>query len=194
MKQNETDIHAGVELFPDTRPSANDRFTSTGISASLGYGFSDKYNMYGRLWITAISGTIRSGVSINGHIIRRIDEDQSLTILPQIGVIMYNNTIQGYGFSVSSIYTSKFTKKTSIYGGGGLLWGIHYLGDGVNSSGESKIPMGFGFLFNAGFVWDLTSELRLNMEINPVDQFNTFESKQNFVISPTLGFGYTFHK
>ncbi len=194
LRQNETDIHAALELFPETRPSANNSFTTLGFTSSLGYGFTDKFNMYGRLWITAKSGMIRSGISINGQIIKRIDEDQYLTILPRIGVVMDNNTLQGYGVSVSSIYTSKFTKKTSIYGGAGLLWGIHYLGSAVNPRGESKIPMGFGLLFNTGIVWDISPSLRLNMEINPVYQINTFENNQKFVISSTLGFGYTFHK
>ncbi|MBK8626642.1 MAG: hypothetical protein IPN86_14065 [Saprospiraceae bacterium] len=54
--------------------------------------------------------------------------------------------------------------------------------------------MGFGLLFNTGIVWDISPSLRLNMEINPVYQINTFENNQKFVISSTLGFGYTFHK
>lgn len=193
LKQNETDIHTAVEFFPETRPSSKSRLTSAGISTSLGYGFSDRFNMYGRLWITAKSEMIRSGMSINGHIIRRIDENQNLTIMPRIGVVMYNNSIQGYGFSASSIYTSRFTKNTSIYGGAGLLWGIHYLGEDINSNGESKIPMGFGLLMHAGFVWDLTSSIRVNIEINPIYQINTFDQSQQLVISPTLGLGYTFH-
>jgi len=54
--------------------------------------------------------------------------------------------------------------------------------------------MGYGLLFNSGFVWDMTQSLRLNVEINPIYQINTFDKKQQFIVSPTIGFGYTFHK
>lgn len=194
LKQNETDIHAAVELFPETRPSANGSLTSTGISASLGYGFTEKFSMAGRIWFALQSGILRSGISINGHFIRRIDDDQRIIILPRLGVALEQNTIQGYGVSVSSVYSSKFTEKTAIYGGAGLLWGFHHLEQEVNALGTSKTPMGFGLLMHTGFIWDLTPSIRVNMEINPIYQINTFDNSQQFIVSPSLGFGYTFHK
>lgn len=90
------------------------------------------------------------------------------------------------------VYQSNIGEKLSFSTGGGLIWGYEYLSKITNDENELKFPFGYGIQGNVGLTYQLSENIRCNLEVNPLYQINTFDDKQNFVISPNISLGYTF--
>ncbi len=195
LAEKEVDLNAGVEMLPETRPdftSSKDKSTF-GLNGHIGYGFTNKFNMYAKGWITKNdNNSYRSGFSMNGTFNFKIDDNSRYMLLPRIGILLDNQNISGYGASCLLIYQSKIIENLSFNSGGGVIWGYKNLFETTNSIGERKISMGFAIQGNAGVIYQISENIRCNLEINPLYQINTFDNKQNFVISPNISLGYTF--
>ncbi len=197
IREKEIDIQCGVELLPESRPEElQGNKTTFGISGQLSYGFSDKFNLTIKGWGDAEGRErlIRSGYSLNGQFIKTLSERNRVIILPRIGMALNGNDIAGYGLGASIIYQNSINQKLSWYGGAGLLWGFRYLEKDINSKNEEKLPMGIGIIGNLGLAWQISNNIRLNCEVNPGYQINTFDENSQMFLSPTIGIGYTLNK
>lgn len=199
LKEKEIDIQGGVELLPETRPEElQGNLTTFGMSGQLSYGFTEKFNLSVKGWgdLEGRESTIRSGYSLNGQFIKPLDEneDNRIIFLPRIGIALNGNDIAGYGLGVSAIYQQTINEKLSWYGGAGLFWGFRYLEKELNLNNEEKMPAGFGVIGNVGIGWQLSNNIRLNCEISPIYQINTFDENSQLMFSPTFGIAYTLKK
>lgn len=194
LAEKEVDLNGGVEMFPETRPEfTNSKDKSTfGFNGQLGYGFTNSFNMYAKGWITKDNNKYRSGYSLSGIIDFQVDDNSRYMLIPRIGLLLDNQNISGYGASCLLIYQSRIINNFSFNSGGGLIWGYNSLFETTNSVGESRISMGFAIQGNVGLTYQVSKNIRCNLEVNPLYQINTFDSQQNFVISPNIGIGYTF--
>jgi hypothetical protein len=197
IKEKEIDIQGNIELLPETRPEVlRGNQTTLGLGGQLCYGFTDRFNLTIKGWadIEGRESLTRSGYSLNGQFIKSISENHRLIILPRIGIALNGTDISGYGFGASMIYQNSINQKLSWYGGGGLIWGFRYLEKETNSQNEEKLPIGFGIVGNLGISWQLSNSIRLNCEINPIYQINTFDENAQILLSPSIGIGYTLNK
>lgn len=197
LQQKAIDLQGGIELLPETRPEILQGGPSTlGVSGQLAYGFSDKFNLSVKGWadIEGRENVIRSGYSLNGQFIRAFDERNRVLVLPRVGISLNGSDISGYGLGTSVIYQKSIQQKWSWYGGLGLLWGFRYLEKELNLEKKEKLPMGLGILGNLGIGWQVTKNIRINGELSPAYQINTFDENTNFILSPSIGIGYTIVK
>ena len=114
--------------------------------------------------------------------------------MPRIGFAAQDTDISGYGLATSILYQKTVHSSLGYYGGMGLAWGFEDLTKRENSFNENKIPMGFGVIGNFGLTWEVFKNMRLNIELNPIYQINTFDKQNHFILSPQLGIGYTFRR
>jgi len=194
IQEKEIDLQGGVELLPEARPEElKGNQTTFGLSGQLSYGFSEKFNLTIKGWADTEGreNLIRSGYSLNGQFIKILSERKRVILLPRIGFALNGNDITGYGLGTSMIYQNSINQNFSWYGGAGLLWGFRYLEKETNKENEEKLPMGFGIIGNLGIGWQLSNSIRLNCELNPIYQINTFDENSQILLSPSIGIGYT---
>ena len=194
LKEKELDLQGGIEMLPETRPEElKEAQTTFGMSGQLLYGFTDNFSLGIKGWadLEGRENLIRTGFSLNAQFQKTIDENNRIIILPRIGMALNGNEISGYGIGTSVIYQNVISQKLSWYGGLGLLWGFRYLEKDPNYQNEEKIPMGFGFIGNLGLGYQLSNTFRLNCELSPIYQINTFDENSQLLLSPTVGIGYT---
>lgn len=194
IQEKEIDLQGGVELLPETRPEELEGSQTTfGFNGQLSYGFSEKFNLTIKGWadLEGREALIRSGYSLNGQFIKTLNERRRIIILPRVGIALNGNDISGYGLGSSVIYQNSINQRFSWYSGAGLLWGFRYLEKESNSNNEEKLPMGFGIVGNLGLGCQLSSSIRLNCELNPIYQINTFDENSQILLSPSVGIGYT---
>lgn len=197
LKEKEIDLQGGIGWFPETRPEELSGKQSTlGLDGQIGYGFSDRFNLSIKGWVDVEGreSLIRSGYSLNAQFIQEINSNSGIIILPRIGIALNGDEISGYGLAASALYQRNIRDGLSWYGGPGLLWGFRYLEKDRNQDGEEKLPMGIGILGNLGIAWQFVDGLRINCELNPVYQINTFDQNSQFIVSPSIGVGYTLRK
>lgn len=197
LAKNEIDVQAGIELLPEARPEVlMGNQTTLGINGQLSYGFGDKFNLSVKSWadIEGRENVVRSGFSLNAQFIKNIDEQSRLILLPRFGIALNAADIVGYGLGSSVLYHRTLKEKLSWYGGVGAAWGFRYLEKDLDAEMNEELPMGLGLIGNLGIGWELATNFRLNAELNPIYQINTFENNSQFLVSPTIGLGYTFRK
>lgn len=197
LKEKEIDLQGGLELLAETRPEElQGNQTTLGLGGQLSYGFSNKFNLSLKGWadIEGRENSIRSGYALNGQFIKLIDEESRIITIPRLGIVLDGNEISGYGIGTSILYQKSISKIFSWYGGVGLLWGFRDLDKEKNYNDKEKLPMGFGILGNLGIGCQLLNTIRLNLEINPIYQINTFDENSQMLFSPTIGIGYTLNR
>lgn len=195
LKKGAVDLNAGGEFMPESRPEQLSGAPVTfGLQGQINYGFSEQFNMSVKGWVAAEdrSSQVRSGYALSTQFIKPLDLDKSIIILPRIGMALYGNRISGYGVAASGIYQKKIKDKLAWHTGLGLAWGFKDLTKENNAKGDQKLPMGLGFLGHFGLGYQLSENFRLQAEINPVYQINTFNEEQQILASPSIGIGYTF--
>ena len=193
LKKNEFDFHGGFEAMPETRPeklSGGDQ-TTLGIHGQVGYGYNDKFNMSIKGWMDLgdRENEIRYGISLNSQFVKAINDKKKIIVLPRVGASFGGIGI-GYGLSNSFIFHHAINQKVGYYAGVGGAWGYESLHNQTNDNGERKVPMGFGILGNFGLSWEIQSGIRLNFEVSPIYQINTFDDVDQFIFSPQIGVGY----
>ncbi len=193
LKEEEFDFQAGFEAMPEARPEKlKGSQTTIGLNGQIGYGINDKFNMSAKVWLELKQreGSVRSGLSLNWQFISVLDENKRIIILPRIGISESGFFDFGYGIGSSAIYHHSLNGKIGYYAGIGGVWGFLHLHKDLNDNGEKKIPMGFGVLGNIGLSWEMIYGIRLNFEINPIYQINTFDEIEQVIFSPQIGVGY----
>ena len=197
LKEKAIDFSGGLELMPEVRPEElSGRSTTFGAQAQIVYGFGEKFSLGAKAWfdIEHRENMLRSGYSLNAYFTKELSETSRLIYIPRAAMVLSSNDISGYGFELSSVYQKIFSDKISIYVGPGLIWGFRYLEKERNAAGIEKLPMGFAIKGNLGFSGDIGNALRVNCEVNPIYQINTFDDNQQFVLAPTIALGYTIGK
>lgn len=197
LKAKEVDLVGGIELMPEARPEElGGKPTTIGLNGQIGYGFSKRINFSIKGWmdIEGRENFTRSGYSLSGQYIVPTKMNSRIILLPRFGIALYGNDIRGYGISSSLIYHESINNKLSVYIGGGLAWGFRFLEKSTNEDGEKKLPMGIGIIGNSGVAFEITKGIRINFELSPILQLNTFDDNQQFIFSPQIGIGYTIRK
>lgn len=195
LAEKEVDLNGGVELFPETRPESieSKEKNAFGFNGQLGYGFTNDFSMYAKGWLTYENvGYNRTGFALSGVINFPINENSRYMIIPRVGMALERNEINGFGASTMFVYQSNISEKFSFTSGGGLSWGYNDLYKKSTDNFELKFPFGYGLQGNVGLTYQIFENLRCNLEVNPLYQINTFDSKQNFVVAPNISLGYTF--
>lgn len=194
MKQKEIDLQGGIELLPETRREENSGRTAVmGGVLQIGYGFGNNFNLTlkGCADLQDKENVLRSGYTLTAQFITTINSEERLILMPRVGLALGGSDIDGKGAGFSAVYHKNFNSLLSGYAGAGLLWGFNTLEEQLNSQNEMKVPMGFGFMATAGFSWEFAEGLRMNAEVSPIYQVNSFDNTNYFVVSPHLGIGYT---
>lgn len=194
LQKKEIDLQGGFELLPESRPhNLQGNKTTLGLNGSITYGFSNKFNLAMKSWIDidGRSNFVRSGYALTGQYIIPRSELASLIVIPRIGIAAQDTDISGYGIATSIIYHKIVSTSFSTYGGLGFAWGFEDLSKRENVFDKEKLPMGFGLISNFGLSWEFSKHMRINIELNPIYQINTFDEQNDFIISPQLGIGYT---
>lgn len=193
LKEKQLDFHGGVEMMPETIPEEIGSKTTVGLNGHISYGFNDKFNLTAKGWtnINGISDEFRHGYSLTAQIIKNTSNKGKIIIMPSIGKALNAIIITGYGIQTAVVYQNKIANNVSWHGGSGVLWGLHGLDKEHNSKDQLRTPMGFGIMGYMGLGWQLSNSFRVNAEVNPIYQINTFERNAHFIISPTVGLGYT---
>jgi len=197
LKEKEIDLQGGVELLPEARAeNLGGKMTTIGVNGKIGYGFSNKFNLSLNGWvdIEGRENLVRLGYSITGQFLNHLNEKSRIIIIPRVGMALNGDNISGYGIATSILYQKELSEKLGYYIGVGFIWGFRGFGKNKNSDGEYRIPMGIGIVGNLGLTKILTKELRLNIELNPIYQINTFDKNQQFILSPQIGIGYTIRR
>ncbi|MEZ4985970.1 MAG: hypothetical protein R2795_13200 [Saprospiraceae bacterium] len=195
IQEKQIDMQGGVELLPETR-MLNATFPDNlqlGWSGGLRYGFGKQFNMGFKAWgeFSPRQTLLRGGGSIDAQFLRIISPQTRLILLPRVGIALNGNSIAGYGLSASAIYQREVSDHFSWYGGIGAVWGVKDFTQEQNIANELKMPMGAGVVGNLGIGWQLTNGLRANIELNPILQLNTFDNRQQFLLAPSVGVGYS---
>jgi len=193
LEKKEIDFQGGVELFPESRPDQNEiDNNSLGFHFMASYGISDKFNLSAKGWFDTsdeFDGGIRPGLSLTGQFIKELSPSSNLLFVPRVGMA---NLGDGYGISTSVVYQKTANQKLSWYSGFGLGWGFSSLNKtSYNSNQAPTYPFGYIAMANLGLGYNLTSALRLNCELNPIYQINTFDDVTHLLVAPSIGLGYT---
>lgn len=194
LKEKQIDLQAGAEMLPETRPEEiGGHYVTLGVSGRIAYGFSDRFSLAARGWTDFgdRQSSIRSGYALDGFWACNLGAARQMIILPRAGMLLNGNSIDAYGLSLAVVWQQAFGPNFSAYAGGGLAWGTHYFSRGRNSNGVEKTQMGFGLMGHAGVAWALIGRLRLNAELHPIYQINTFDETQQLLLAPHIGMGYT---
>jgi len=183
LKKGDVDIQGAFELFPETAPNEVMKKTTSGASLQIGYGFSDKNSLNLKGWISS-TGEGRGGISL--HLISQLKKFESarLYIIPKIGVAL-SAFSSGIGFELPLVYQYSFNSDFSAFGGFGAVYGAE--------TSDSEL-WGWGVTSHLGVGIKLSENLRLHTELTGVYQNNQFDDVSHFIISPTIGLGYTFKK
>jgi len=196
LEEGDIDLSGGVELMPETRPEAlGDSPTTIGLVGQIKYGISDDIHFLMKGWID-IQGReepTRSGFAFGGQFIMKRNVTSRFIFLPRLGGAMKGDDMDGLGINLSVIYHEELSDKLSFYIGGGLLWGAHSSDKILTSEGEERLPMGYGFINHTGVAYEIVKGLRVNFELTPIFQINTFDKNQQMLLSPQIGIGYTFN-
>ncbi len=193
LKEKQLDLHGGVEMMPETIPEEIGSKATLGLNGQVSYGFSDRFNLTSKGWFSfkEFTENLRGGYSLSAQVIKKKSEHSSIIILPKLGFTFNGPIVTGYGIETALVYQNKIANHLSWHGGSGVLWGFHGLGKDYNSREQLRSPMAFGIMGYLGMGWQFYDKFRLNAEVNPIYQINTFEKSTHFIISPTVGLGYT---
>lgn len=194
LKEGELDFSGGIELMPEARAEElGGRSTTIGLNGQMSYALKNQFIISTKSWldVEGRENYFRSGHSLSAQIIKPKTNQSRFIILPRIGVALNDDDIKGYGIIASIFYHEEMSERFSFYFGGGVLWGFQNLGRSTNSNGEDKIPMGLELIGHTGIAVDLSKGFRLNVEITPIIQLNSFDENYQVILSPQVGFGFT---
>lgn len=183
LRNGDFDLNGGVEMFPETAPDDIMTETSAGATLQIGYGLSDKNSLHLRGWFSSAEEESRGGISL--HLISQLKnfENANLYFIPKIGYA-FDGFAHGIGFELPIIYQYRFNDKFSMFGGLGGAYGTEL----------DDVSRGWGITSHLGAGFQLSENLRLNMELTGVYQNNSSDDVRHFIISPAIGLGYTFKK
>ena len=193
LKEKEIDIHGGVEMLPETLPEDIGSNSTLGLNWHLAYGFSDNFNLTVKGWniVDHLGEGMRHGQSLSAQFIKNTSNQGTIILIPKVGISIADRIISGYGFETAVVYQKKISNNLSWHGGSGVLWGFSTLGKDYNDQNQYRTPMGIGAIGYLGMGWQVSDQFRINAEANPIYQINSFDKISNFIISPTIGLGYT---
>ena len=198
LEKNQLDLSAGAELLPETRPNAASPSLSTnssfGYQAQIRYGFQDNLVLGIKSWgdLEGQLGYFRSGYAVSAQYSKSLSNSSRLLFIPRIGMALSDSDISGYGINGNVLYQKMLSSNFSFYTGGGFLWGFYELDQRRNDQNEVRYPMGWAIGGNLGLSYRFNPNLRLNAELNPIYQLNTFDQVDHIIIAPSINLGYSF--
>lgn len=189
------DIQGNIELMPEARPEILGRKqTTVGVVGQLGYGFSERFGMSLKGWydIEHREDRLRSGYSLSAQFVKEKAPGSRLIFIPRIGITLWLEEVNGYGASTAVVYHQTVGDKIGWYGGLELAWGTNeFFKENSPAHQKEVLPMGFAALAHLGIAGDMLGRFRVNAEVTPVYQYNYFDDNHQFMVSPTIGVGYT---
>ena len=156
----------------------------------VAYGFGENFNLSIKGWVDARSSLsdLRPGLSLTAQFIQHKSPSSKLMIIPRVGSANFGD---GYGLSNSVVYHKEQSPKFSWYSGMGVGWGFSgFEKISFNSFERPRLPFGYLVMAHLGLGYQLSSQLRLNCELNPIYQISTLDRSQQLLLSPSIGVGY----
>ena len=197
VQKRDFDIQGNIGLFPEARPEAytNKKNTTIGSALQIQYGATNNFSMALKGWtdIEQREGYFRSGLELSAHFNRPFSTNNHLIIIPRMGYAI-GDINGGYGLGTTVAFHTQVSDVFAYYTALGFTWGRADQKPELNAFNETKIPTGIAIHGNLGISYELTTNLRINAEINPIQQINTFDRTQQLFIAPQIGLGYTFRK
>ncbi|MCI4646886.1 hypothetical protein [Phaeodactylibacter sp.] len=193
LSENQIDLQGSAELLPETRPSHSEGLAAPGISGQLTYGFSDRLAIGLRGWAATRNwnSNLRTGYSLHAQYRWQRAPNQSLYLIPRVGMALNGNWIEGLGLSHSIIWKHQPLEKLSYYFGFGAAFGhTAFNGQDIRIT-VNRSPMGFAGLAHLGIQWAFAEKAYLNLEANPILFFNAYDQENGLLLSPQLSIGYT---
>lgn len=193
LKAKELHLQGSLELFPETRPGKiDDHATTLGLTSNLSFGIKDNLGLRLKGWadIYGRQSNIRTGLALSATFAKEKSSDSRLLFIPTIGFAMDGGWFGGMGVGNTIIYQKNLSDKFSLHGGIGFNWGTEGFEKLENSFNEERLPQGSVLTSNLGFGYIVSDKLYFNFELIPMYQINSFDNKSNFLISPSMGFGY----
>ncbi len=196
LQKGDFDIQDNIGLFPEARPEAypyDKKNTTIGGSLQIQYGISNSFGMALKGWadLEQRENFFRSGIELSAHFNHLFSTRSHLIVIPHIGYASGKSN-GGYGLGTTAAYHTQVSDVFAYYTAIGFTWGRADSERKKNAYGESRIPAGIALHGNLGISYNLIPNLRLNAEINPIEQFNTFDKTKQLFLAPQVGMGYTF--
>ncbi len=195
FEKSEVDIQGGLEWMPEARPDAigGSPLTSA-ITGRIGYGVSKTFSLFAKYWVEVQhrATSPRVGFLAGSQFLKSFLDRGRLIVMPQFGLASQDLWTSGVGGGVSLLYQYDFAPSSGCYLGTGFYLGFQDFTRTTNPAGRLKMPMGWAMINHFGVALEFIKNTRINVELCPIFQFNTFEEKSHFILSPHFGVGYTF--
>lgn len=186
LEKGSVDIKGGIGLFPKVKPGTDHNTTEGGI-LDIGYGFTDKVNLYVNAWSDLSTKPFfnKAGISFSSRVSLWHNTKSEVVLYPRYALLKNGEKFDAMGFQLSALYIRKLSEQFYTYGGIAGIAGNRSLNE--NSSSNEQL---YGVLGHLGFGYQTVSNFRIMVELNPVYQYNKYFEEGNFVLSPTLSIGY----
>ena len=194
LRKHEFDVSSSIELLPQTNINSNSPIVGVNMSGTM--GISDEVSIHGKYWSDfgqKING-VRYGGYIGMNLLLKKHSKFSYILTPRFGLSFDGKNIAGYGLGSHIVCSYLFSNKFASYSGLGVAYGLHSFNRINNIYGESKVPHGFALIIPIGFGYNLTNNIRLNLENNFIYQIDLFNNNTYLIPSPCLTLGYTLKK
>lgn len=192
LQAQQVDFSVGVGMLPETRPLKNLDDATFGGTAAIGYGFTDAFNLTLSGWnVLAKHHANRGGMALSSRVHLANSAGYELFLYPRAALLFDGNEVNGYGVELPINVLKAWSPAVYSYAGVGIAYGTKAFQKETNSKGESAMPHGYGIIGHVGIGWNITSQLRLTGEVNPIYQINGFDDTNNAVVVPSISVGYT---
>lgn len=183
LKKEEVEFKVKVGAFPETRPYAIERKTSTAFYGSIGYGFTPNFN----LTIGGFSDSKgnKGGIECLSRICLQNFKDGELIFVPRYQFV-FGDFTTGSGIELPAVYLQRFNSPHFAYFGLGIAYGFE--NEDMFDNTVNNSPDGLGVIGHLGYGFSIDSKYDLNFELNPIYQINRYDDKQDFILAPTISF------
>lgn len=194
LKEKQIDISGGAGMLPETQPHIA-RTATEGAFFKIGYGFSDNFNLNLNVWSAFKNGNLssRRGYSLHSRIVFKDSVKSRFEIIPRTAVLIDGNSINGYGCALAFVYVNNITDKLFFYIGAGPAAGTQKFSKIKDANQHMIYPSGFGAIGHFAFGYTFLSKFRVVAEVNPIFEFNRYDDKESYLLTPSLTVGYVIH-
>jgi hypothetical protein len=189
LNKGEVDLKAGVGSLPKVRPQTP--YTTECAIADIGYGFSNRFNLYASAWtdLTTDPFFAKAGISLAARTQLWQGEKLQLLLYPKVALLKNKDNFDAWGVSIPLIVMIPVSTHFYTYVGAGGAYGNRRLNENAFKDEELFAAIG-----HVAVGYNCTENFRILLEANPIWQYNAHYEKQYFICSPTLSIGYTFRK
>ncbi|MES2780179.1 MAG: hypothetical protein V4651_09820 [Bacteroidota bacterium] len=187
LVKGEVDMKAGFGKLPETKIATP--YSRYGGVVNIGYGFSRDINFYASGWSDLTTKTLlyRGGLAVSSRIRLWEKGNTQVLLYPRISILRNNGkSFDAMGFELPLIYITPVSSLVYTYFGVGAAYGNRQLLTD-NARRDEELYAVIGHL---GMGFKPFDNFRIMLELNPICQFNKYDERTNFILSPTISIGY----